>query len=444
MDSPPAMPEKKRRFFIRTFGCQMNESDSERIAGMLCEAGAVKVDRPEDADVIIVNTCAVRQKSEEKLFSYLGRLEEIKKGSTVRIAVVGCVAQLRGWELLKKKGTVDFVLGPDNVAELPSLVKECAAEKHVSTSWSEEWPETSPGLIQRESAVSGYVTVMEGCNNFCAYCVVPYARGREKYRPLQSILREVRELARHGYIEAQLLGQNVNCYRDPESGKPFVGLLKEVAAVEGIEWVRFLTSHPKNFRPEMAEAMADIRKVCRHLHLPLQSGSSSVLKRMKRGYTKEEYLGLVSRLRSLMPGISLTTDIIVGFPGETDRDFQETIEVLREVRFTSLFSFRYSARPLTAASKLEDSVPKEAKRRRLEEVQRLQKSIQLEDHGRQVGRTIEVLCLGRSEKTPHLFSGRNEGNEVVNFRSEEDPTGRLVDVRVTGFGPFSLSGEKIS
>jgi len=436
------MSEKKTRYFIRTFGCQMNESDSERISGMLGQTGAVKAERPEDADLVIVNTCAVREKSEAKLFSYLGRLAQLKKEKNLRIAVVGCVAQLRGWELLEKKAAVDFVLGPDNTAELISLVQEEAAEKHVSTSWTKEWHETSPGLIQRDSPVSAYVTVMEGCDNFCAYCVVPYTRGREKYRPLRSILGEVHDLARKGYLEAQLLGQNVNSYQDPDSGKPFTELLRAVATVEGIEWIRFLTSHPKNFRPEIAEAMAGIRKVCRQLHLPLQSGSNAVLKRMKRGYTREEYLNIISRLRSLMPGIGLSTDIIVGLPGETDQDFEETVEVLRQVRFINIFSFRYSPRPMTAASRLEDSVPKVTKQRRLEEIQRVQKDIQLEDHRRLVGQTMRVLCLGHGQKTPHLFSGRNAGNQVVNFRSDEDSTGRFVEVRITGFGPFSLLGEK--
>ena len=214
--------------------------------------------------------------------------------------------------------------------------------------------------------------------------------------------------------------------------------------MNGIEWIRFLTSHPKNFRPEIAEAMAGLRKVCRQLHLPLQSGSNAVLKRMKRGYSKEEYLDIISGLRSLMPEISLSTDIIVGFPGETEPDFEETVEVLREVRFSSIFSFRYSPRPLTAASKLEDSVSREEKQRRLEEIQSLQKTIQLEGHVRLVGRMMKVLCLGRGHKTPHLFSGRNEGNQVVNFRSDDDPTGRFVEIRITGFGPFSLLGEKTS
>ena len=435
-------PPRPVRFFIRTFGCQMNESDSERASGLLLGAGGVPANGPEDADLVIVNTCAVREKSEEKLFSYLGRLAHLKKGKHVRIAVVGCVAQLRGWEILEKCPAVDYVFGPDNAAELASLVERDSALKSVSTSWSEEWRETPPALIRRDSPASGFVTVMEGCDNFCAYCVVPYTRGREKYRPLPSVLDEVRDLARKGYREVQLLGQNVNSYRDPESGKPFAELLREVAAVDGPQWIRFLTSHPKNFRPEIAEAMAGIRKVCRELHLPLQSGSSAVLKKMKRDYTREDYLDIISRLRRLMPGIRLSTDIIVGFPGETDRDFEETLDILRTVRFGSLYSFRYSPRPLTAAAKLNDSVPREVKQRRLAEVQRLQKEIQLEDHRRLVGETMKVLCLGRGRKTPDLFSGRNEGNQVVNFRSAEDPTGRFVEVRISGFGPYSLVGEK--
>jgi len=435
-------PPRPIRFFIRTFGCQMNESDSERASGLLLGAGGVPANGPEDADLVIVNTCAVREKSEEKLFSYLGRLAHLKKGKDVRIAVVGCVAQLRGWEILEKCPAVDYVFGPDNAAEIASLVERDSALKSVSTSWSEEWRETPPALIRRDSPASGFVTVMEGCDNFCAYCVVPYTRGREKYRPLPSVLDEVRDLARKGYREVQLLGQNVNSYRDPESGKPFAELLREVAAVDGPQWIRFLTSHPKNFRPEIAEAMAGIRKVCRELHLPLQSGSSAVLKKMKRDYTREDYLDIISRLRRLMPGIRLSTDIIVGFPGETDRDFEETLDILRTVRFGSLYSFRYSPRPLTAAAKLNDSVPREVKQRRLAEVQRLQKEIQIEDHRRLVGETMRVLCLGRGRKTPDLFSGRNEGNQVVNFRSAEDPTGRFVEVRITGFGPYSLVGEK--
>ncbi len=429
------------KFFIRTFGCQMNESDSERIAGILRQAGAVKTDRPEEGDILIVNTCAVRQKSEEKLFSYLGRLSQLKRKKPVRVGVTGCVAQLRGPELLGRKFDLDFILGPDNYDQLPRLVHKGLAEKYVSTCWSKEWLETPVDLILRENAVSAYVTIMEGCDNFCAYCIVPFTRGREKHRPLRLILEEVSNLAERGYKEIHLLGQNVSCYRDPESGRGFPDLLEEVSRIEGIAWIRFLTSHPKNFSLETAEVMARTRKICRQLHLPLQSGSTAVLEKMRRGYTKDGYLAKVGWLRRLMPEISLSTDIIVGFPGETNEDFLETLGLMEEVRFSNIFSFRYSPRPLTEASRLRDDVPQDEKTRRLEEVQKLKRKIQIESHSQQVGRIMRVLCLEKAKRTPHLYAGRNEGYQVVNFRSKEDCRGKFVDVRITGFGPFSLSGE---
>jgi tRNA-2-methylthio-N6-dimethylallyladenosine synthase len=432
------------KFFIQTFGCQMNESDSERVAGILSGAGGARVERVEEADLVIVNTCAVREKSEEKLFSYLGRLARLKERKPVRLGVVGCVAQLRGLELLGRRFSVDFVLGPDNYAELPRLLRTPSPEKFMSTDWSTAWHETPSGRILRDGQTSAYVTVMEGCNNFCAYCVVPFTRGREKYRLLASILDEVRDLARRGYKEAQLLGQNVNVYRDPETGKGFPHLLREVSAVEGLAWLRFLTSHPKNFPDEIGEAMKERPNICRQLHLPLQSGSTAILRRMKRGYTREMYLETVARLRRLMPDISLSTDIIVGFPGETEKDFEETLDALRTVRFTNIFSFRYSPRPLTRAAELADDVPKVEKQRRLAAVQMLQKELQLEMNGRRVGQVQKVLCQGRGTKTPKLFNGRNEGNQVVNFSSSRDCAGEFVTVRITGFGPYSLGGEEVS
>jgi tRNA-2-methylthio-N6-dimethylallyladenosine synthase len=422
----------------------MNESDSERIAGLLGSTGAVRAERAEDADLIVVNTCAVREKSEQKLFSYLGRLARIKKKKRVRVAVVGCVAQIRGRELLENREAVDYVLGPDNAAELLPLFQEEDTRKYVSTSWKKEWHEVPPAITLHGSPVSAYLTVMEGCDNFCSYCIVPYARGREKYRPLSSILGEAGDLARKGFLEIQLLGQNVNSYRDPESGRSFTELLKEVSSIAGLEWIRFVTSHPKNFRPETAETMAAHKTICKQLHLPLQSGSSAVLRKMSRGYSREDYLGIVSLLRRMMPEICLSTDIIVGFPGESERDFEETLEVLREVRFANIFSFRFSPRPSTAAAQWDETVPQKEKQHRLEEVQRLQKTIQLENHSRQVGRVMRVLCLGRGRKTPDLFCGRNEGHQVVNFHAEGDCSARFVDVRITGFGPYSLLGERIN
>lgn len=432
------------KFYIQTFGCQMNESDSERVAGILKLAGASKTDSPEEADLLIINTCAVRQKSEEKIYSYLGRLMALKKKKDVQIGVIGCVAQLRGSELLGKKMAVDFVLGPDHYGELARIIQKGSSERQLLTSWSKEWRETPPRLILRESSVSAYVPVMEGCNNFCTYCIVPFTRGREKCRPLHSIQEEVVHLAEQGYKEIQLLGQNVNSYEDPESGKGFADLLRQVAETQGITWVRFLTSHPKNFTPEIAATMAQLPTICRQLHLPLQSGSSAVLKKMKRGYTKEDYLEIVALLRKRMPEISLSTDIIVGFPGESERDFEETLEVLKAVRFTNIFSFRYSPRPLTEASRLEDSVPFAEKTRRLRQVQQLQREIQLENHRRQVGSLMWVLCLGKAKKTPHLYAGRNEAFQVVNFSSPDDCSGHFVRVRITGYGPYSLIGERLN
>jgi len=429
------------KFFIHTFGCQMNENDSEHLAGLLAEAGARKVATPEESQVIIVNTCAVREKSEEKLYSYLGRLAPLKKKRDILIGVVGCIAQLYQDKLLEKKPFVDFILGPDCYEKLPQVLSHHLGEKFISTAWSPLWQETAPRHFLRESSVSAYVTVMEGCNNFCSYCIVPFTRGREKFRPLPNILFEIEDLASRGYKEIQLLGQNVNSYQDPESGKNFSALLREVNKVKGIHWVRFITSHPKNFTEDIALTMKESEKVCAQLHLPLQSGSSAVLRRMNRGYTKEEFLEKVNMLRNLMPEISLSTDIIVGFPGETEKEFEETLKILQEIQFANIFSFRYSPRPQTAASRLEDDVPFEEKKRRLIEVQRLQKEIQLRFHKTFIGKTIKVLCLGKSKKDPIAYSGRNEGYEVVNFTSPKDIIGQFVNVQITSCGPYSLQGE---
>jgi tRNA-2-methylthio-N6-dimethylallyladenosine synthase len=432
------------RFFVRTFGCQMNESDSERIAGILRASGGSPAARVEEADLVIVNTCAVREKSEDKLYSYLGRLTRLKERQPLRVGVVGCVAQLRSLELLGRRFSVDFVLGPDNYAQLTEILRAASSEKISATGWSRDWHETPPDMILRDSPVSAYLTVMEGCDNFCAYCVVPFTRGREKCRPLSSILAEVRDLVRRGYKEIQLLGQNVNSYRDPESGRTFAGLLHEVSAVDGLPWLRFLTSHPKDFPEEIGQVMSERRNICRQLHLPLQSGANAVLKKMKRGYSRERYLEVIAGLRRLMPEISMSTDIIVGYPGETETEFEETLALLRTVRFTNIFSFRYSCRPLTRAAGLIDDIPQNEKQRRLAAVQEVQKNIQLEANARRVGQVQEVLCLGRGKKPPHLFSGRNEGGQAVNFSSSGERVGEFVTIRITGSGPYSLRGEETS
>jgi tRNA-2-methylthio-N6-dimethylallyladenosine synthase len=419
----------------------MNEHDSERLAGRLVAAGAVPVEDEAAGDVVIVNTCAVRTKSEAKLDSYLGRLQVLRRNRGLLVGVVGCVAQLRRERLAGPGGWADFVVGPDQYPRIVELLAASRTRPVVATSRIRLWPEGGAFPAARKSPVSAFVTVMEGCDNFCAYCVVPFVRGREKSRPLVSILDEVAGLAGEGFLEVQLLGQNVNAYRDPESGVDFAGLLARVSAVEGPAWVRFLTSHPKDFGPEIMAAMASSPKVCRQLHLPLQAGSDGVLERMNRGYGRTDYLRLVREVRELMPGIALSTDIIVGFPGETEEEFRLTLAALEEVRFSNIFSFRYSPRPLTAASKLGDDVPAEVKRRRLLEVQSLQKAIQAEIQAGFVGKRIRVLSTGRSKKDARVFSGRDEGHRVVNFRGEKDSLGRFVEVAITSAGPYSLRGE---
>lgn len=431
---------KGLRYFVRTFGCQMNENDSEHIAGVLEREGAVKAGRAEEADVIVVNTCAVREKSEEKLHSYLGRLASLKKRREVLIGVAGCVAQVARRDFLKNRPFVDFVIGPAAYHELPKVLAEAGERPCVRTEWSSAWQEFGAATAVRESRASAFVPIMEGCDNFCAYCIVPFTRGREKSRPSTSILHEVQALAAAGFKEIRLLGQNVNSYRDPEKDSKFAVLLEEVCAVAGIEWVRFLTSHPRDFGDDIIQAMERCPKVCRQLHLPLQSGSSAVLERMNRGYTREDYMALAGRLRERMPGILLSTDVIVGFPGETEDDFEQTCDVLRRVRFANIFSFRFSPRPLTAAAKVPDDIPLEVKRCRLIALQDLQRSIQLEIHRSFVGCNVLVLCLGPSVKGGGRFAGRTEGGQVVNFDAAGDPTGRFVDVCITGCGPYSLHG----
>jgi tRNA-2-methylthio-N6-dimethylallyladenosine synthase len=428
------------KIFVRTFGCQMNENDSEHIAGVLAAAGAVKTAGPEDADVVVVNTCAVRQKSEEKLYSYLGRLARLKKARPFLLGVSGCVAQVRREDLIRRVPAVDFVVGPDNYLDLVEIVGRAAEGQVVRAEFSGAWKEIGAASTVRETPWSSFVPVMEGCDNFCAYCIVPFTRGREKFRPLSSVVEEVRSAVAAGAVEVQLLGQNVNSYRDPVSGAGFGGLLEAVAAVPGVVWLRFITSHPKNFGDDIIRAMAANPAVCPSLHLPLQSGSSRVLERMNRGYSREDYLALVGRLRRSRPDLLLMTDVIVGFPGETEEDFEATCDLLREVRFAGIFSFRYSPRPLTAAAARADDVPLELKRRRLVALQGLQRSIQASLFGTFVGRELKVLGTGPSPKGGGRFSGRTSGNLVVNFDAPADPTGRFITVLVTGSGPYSLHG----
>jgi tRNA-2-methylthio-N6-dimethylallyladenosine synthase len=432
-------------FIIHTFGCQMNENDSEYIAGLLNEAGMEKTDSVEASDLVVVNTCSVREKSEEKLFSFLGRLAVLKKKHHFRLAVAGCTAQAHGEKIMSRVPEVDLVLGPASYSRLPRLL-QAGSGKVVDVEQVPVWQEDRPRIFLRESPASAFVTIMEGCNNFCAYCIVPYTRGREKFRPLRLVMDEVQRLADGGYREIILLGQNVNSYRDPESGQDFASLLRRAGAVPGLEWVRFITSHPKNFSGAIILAMQETPILCRQIHLPLQSGSTRVLERMNRGYTREEYLRLSDTLRRALPGLELSTDIMVGFPGEEEDDFRDTLRVLEIVRFANIFSFRYSPRPFTASARQADDVPVQVKKRRLVELQERQKQIQLELNRDLLGSTHRVLCNGASKKDPRAYSGRDESYRVINFTAPQglSPVHRFVEVRVTGCGPYSLRGELVS
>jgi len=424
-------------FFIHTFGCQMNEYDSEHIAGILYANGASPVNSPDKSNLIIINTCAVREKTINKLYSLLGRYKSIKSDNNAIICVAGCVAQLQK-NILFKIPYVDFVVGPDNYWKIADILSGRKGERNLYTEWYSKWHEIDN--ISRENNISGYITIMEGCNNFCSYCIVPFTRGREKYRSSESIIKEASKLARNGFKEIQLLGQNVNSYRDPQTKKSFCDLLKDISRIEGIEWIRFFTSHPKDFTSVVAQTMKESEKICCQLHLPIQAGSNSVLKRMNRGYTREEYLAKIDILRDFIPDISLSTDIIVGFPGETEKNFAATLKLLGKVRYSNIFSFRYSPRPRTKALQYKDSVSFQDKKKRLIQVQDLQKNIQIEKHKNLIGKTFKVLCMGKSKKNPSIYSGRNEAYQVINFSSPYNVIGKFVQVKITDSGPYSLKG----
>ncbi len=437
------------RFFIRTFGCQMNERDSERMAGFLLEAGLERADREEEADLIVINTCSVRKKPEQKIYSLLGRMKKLKTNNPgLIIAVAGCVAQQVGDEFLARVPHLDLVIGTNSFHRIAGLFGE--AEKGKRAAAAGWLAEDDPMLFCNPSTrpaggPTAFVTIMQGCDNFCSFCIVPYVRGRERSRSAEDIISEARSLAASGVREVTLLGQNVNSY-GKKGGPGFPGLLRMVAAVDGIERVRFTTSHPKDLSAELIEVMAEEAKVMEHIHLPVQAGSTRVLAAMNRGYTREDYLDLVSRLRKAVPGIGITTDLMVGFPGETEADFGETLSLLEEVLYDEAFSFAYSHRPFTRASRLAGEVPEEDKKERLYRLQALQDRITLERNRAEVGRVHEVLVEGASKTDSKKLTGRARTNRLVHFVPEDgaDLCGSRVRVRVTRALKHSLAGELIS
>jgi tRNA-2-methylthio-N6-dimethylallyladenosine synthase len=439
------------KYLIETHGCQMNVHDSERMAGLLEQAGYEATTDDGDADVIVINTCSVRERAEEKLFTRLGEIRQqgIERGARPIVAVAGCVAQQEGSAILTRSSAVDVVIGTQNIRRLPMLVAEAASRGTAGGATVDIAPLDDVsfplGIARRTDPRKAYVTIIEGCNEFCAFCVVPYTRGHERMRPWRAIVDEARRVVDEGAIEIQLLGQIVNHYQAPDDPTcDFAALLERLNDIPGLERIRFASPHPRHVSPRMIAAMRDLPKVCRHLHLPVQSGSTRLLATMRRRYTRESYLELVHDLRQAMPGIALSTDMIVGFCGETESDFEETLSLTRAVRYHSMFSFKYSPRPNTLALKrMPDDVPEEEKTRRIVALQTLQKDIQGELYNEAIGRVERVLVDARSRRRDWELSGRTSGNTIVNFAGEPEWIGRLVDVRITAANPNSLRGEAV-
>ena len=440
---------EERYFYIHTFGCQMNVQESGQIADILRRDGYLKTKDIRKADVIIVNTCSVREKAEQKAYSLIGRLKDLKKGKPGQIiGIGGCVAQQQGEELLKRLPYVDIVFGTHHVHRVYELINRSKAcgRPVVETSFldGDETINIDSEDPPDEGAVSAYVTIMQGCNNFCSFCVVPYLRGREKSRAQENILDEVRRLTAKGIKEVVLLGQNVNSYgRSSRNGASFSGLLQEIGAISGVERIRFTSSHPKDLTDDIIGCFGRIKALCEHIHLPVQSGSDRILSMMNRQYTRNDYIEMVGKLRAAAPGISITSDMIVGYPGETEEDFLDTLNLMETVRFDGLFSFKYSDRGGTLAARQRDKVAEEVKSVRLTRLQSLQDTHTREKNKALEGRIEEVLVDGISKNANHDVTGRTRTNRVVNFRGAAELIGKTVDVRIIKTYRHSLRGEKI-
>lgn len=435
------------KLFLHTYGCQMNQYDSERIAQVMGRRGYVQTDRIDDADLILLNTCSVREKSEQKVYSILGRWKEFKEErDDVIIGVGGCVAQQEGERLLKKVPHLDLVFGTQNIHKLPDMVEQVRMlhRRPVEIAFYRDpsYMEDPDGRTQVQGA-KAFVTIMQGCNKVCSFCIVPHVRGREVSRPSEKIISEIESLVRQGVKEVMLLGQNVNSYGKLSAGEiSFAELLRRVDAVEGVERIRFTTSHPQDLSPELIDAFATLAKLCKHLHLPVQSGSNSVLARMRRGYTRREYLDRLLRLQARASGVALSTDIIVGFPGETEEEFVDTLELLTQVGYDEIYSFMYSPRPQTVSGKIfKDDVPNEIKKDRLTRVQSLQREISLRKNRQKIGHVEEILVDGRSKLKNGQIMGRTDTNRIVNVEGPETLIGKFVPVRITGATATSLLGE---
>lgn len=437
------------KYLIETFGCQMNAHDSERMAGLLEQAGYEPTLDSADADVVVINTCSVREHAEAKLYTRLGELREMARtqGHDPVIAVTGCVAQQEGAAILRRAPGVDVIVGTQAIRRLPLLVESAARTRVPALDLDPYEDVTFPlGLARRRDRVRAYITIIEGCNEYCSFCVVPYTRGQERMRPKADILAEAREAVAQGHPEVQLLGQIVNHYRAPDDPAcDFLGLLEAVHALPGLERLRFASPHPRHVDDRFVGGLAHLPKVCRHLHLPAQSGSTRVLAAMRRRYTRDQYLELTERIRSRLPDVALSTDMIVGFPGETEADFEETLSLTETVRFQSMFSFKYSPRPHTLADqRLPDDVPEDVKTRRIVALQATQRGIQSDLNAALVGQTVAVLVDSASRRRAHELSGRTSQNVVVNLPGEVAWIGRTLPVQIVRSGPHSVWGVPVA
>jgi tRNA-2-methylthio-N6-dimethylallyladenosine synthase len=438
--------EKPKTFYLETFGCQMNVHDSEKVIGTLIHEGYAQVESVEDADLILYNTCSIRDKAEQKVFH---RLNDYKKllAAGKKFGVLGCVAQQEGEKIFERAPYVSLVAGSASYRNLPQmLVQLDAGNRHVTGLDDRNTDETfDTEFTARSNPHRGYITIIEGCDKFCAYCVVPYTRGKERSRTSDSVLAETRRMADQGYTDVQLLGQNVNSYRDPTGRMTFAELLATVGQVPGIRRVRFTTSHPRDFTRQIVAAIDSVQTLCDHVHLPVQSGSSRVLKSMLREYSRDEYLEKISWIKSARRDISLTTDLIVGFPGETEADFEETLSLCYEAQYDGVFAFKYSPRPNTPAIKMEDSISEAVKSERLSILLECQRQIQSTLYQRHLGTTVQVMVEGRNETRGQIV-GRSSQNKTVNFTTIaliQPAIGSYVDVRITKCNPNSLVGEMV-
>jgi tRNA-2-methylthio-N6-dimethylallyladenosine synthase len=441
-----------KTFYIETFGCQMNAHDSEKVVGTLVEKGYQQVAGPEDAELVLYNTCSIRDKAEQKVFHRLQQFKYAAKNghSKKTFGVLGCVAQQEGERIFERAPHVSLVAGSASYTKLPELLIQLEAGNQRVTGLSLDTNETfDTPFTRRDNPHRAYLTIIEGCDKACAYCVVPFTRGPERSRTSESVLREMQSLADSGYTEVQLLGQNVNSYRDPSAiGWDFAQLLAATGNVRGIRRVRFTTSHPRDFGQSIVEAIGEEPRLCNHVHLPVQSGSNAVLERMQRLYTRDDYMRRIEWMKNARRDIAITTDIIVGFPGETEADFNQTIDLIDEVEYDSMFIFKYSKRPNTSALAYEDHIPEEEKTRRFLILQERQRVIQMRRNGAYVGKTQEVHVEGYNLATGQWI-GRTSQNKTLNFHDVELPaplegrtlTGQYLDVLVTRAGPNSLAGQ---